>query len=183
MYTLGIDRATHCGYNLSHYYMKCPYCGTDDDKVLDSRSAQSGEAVRRRRECNQCSKRFTTYEYIERTSLMVVKRDGRREPYDRQKLLAGLLLALRKRPVGREQAEKLIEGVEADLAEQYRLDIPTRELGEIVLARLRDLDPVAYVRFASVYRHFENAEQFAHELTNLKKGGASADSGGPDSSR
>jgi transcriptional repressor NrdR len=163
--------------------MKCPFCTADDDRVLDSRPAQNGEAVRRRRECIPCGRRFTTYEYIERAALVVAKRDGRREPFDRQKLLSGLMLALRKRPVSREQAERLVEGVEAELAETYRLEVSSRELGEIVLARLRELDTIAYIRFASVYRYYENAEQFVSELTNLKKGGACADSGGPGPSR
>lgn len=163
--------------------MKCPYCETDEDQVLDSRPAQAGTAIRRRRECAGCGRRFTTYEIIERNALMVAKRDGRREPFNRQKLVSGLLLALRKRPVSREQVDKLVEGVEARLAEQYRLEVPSRELGEIVLDRLRELDPVAYVRFASVYRQFDSAEQFAAELTNLTKGGASVDTGGPGRGR
>ncbi|MFO7676733.1 MAG: transcriptional regulator NrdR [bacterium] len=163
--------------------MKCPYCGVDDDRVLDSRPAQSGAAVRRRRECVPCGRRFTTYEYVERTGLAVIKRDGRHEPFDRQKLLAGLLLALRKRPVGREQVERLVDEVETELAEGCRVEVSSRKLGEIVLRRLRRLDAVAYVRFASVYRQFENADQFVAELTNLKKGGASADSGGPGQNR
>lgn len=162
--------------------MKCPFCSTDDDQVLDSRPVQDGTAIRRRRECGGCGRRFTTYESIERASLTVVKRDGRREPYDRQKMLAGILIALRKRPVSREQVEKMVDGIEASLAEQHRLEISSRELGGLVLARLRALDPVAYVRFASVYRQFDNAEQFVSELTSLMKGGSSADSGGPGQS-
>jgi transcriptional repressor NrdR len=156
--------------------MKCPHCGFDNDRVLDSRPAQEGEAVRRRRECSECGKRYTTYEYVERTPLMVVKRDGRREPYSRQKLLNGIQLALRKRPVGREQVEELIDSVEAGLAEANRLEAPSKELGEMVLNRLVKLDPVGYVRFASVYRQFENAEQFMAELKNLRKGGNGAGS-------
>jgi transcriptional repressor NrdR len=156
--------------------MKCPHCGFDNDRVLDSRPAHEGEAVRRRRECSECSKRFTTYEYIERTPLMVVKRDGRREPYDRRKLLNGIQLALRKRPVGRDRVEELIDSVEASLAEDYRLEAPTKELGEMVLTRLVKLDPVGYVRFASVYRQFESTEQFMAELNNLRKGGNGAES-------
>ncbi len=157
--------------------MKCPYCGSDDDRVLDSRLAQAGEAVRRRRECAVCHKRFTTYEYVERTALMVEKRDGRHEPYSRQKLLNGVLLALRKRPVSRAEAERFVDSVEAGMAEEYRLEITSRELGEIVLEKLRALDPVAYVRFASVYRKFENAEQFVSELHNIRKGGSRVRSG------
>jgi len=156
--------------------MKCPHCGFDNDRVLDSRPAQEGEAVRRRRECSECGRRFTTYEYVERTPLMVVKRDGRREPYSRQKLLNGIQLALRKRPVGRERIEQLIDSVEAGLAEANRLEAPSQELGEMVLTRLVKLDPVGYVRFASVYRQFESTEQFMEELKNLRKGGNGAGS-------
>lgn len=151
--------------------MKCPYCGFDDDRVLDSRPAQDGAAVRRRRECVKCSNRFTTYEYIERTPLMVAKRDNRREPYDRQKLLSGILLALRKRPVGAARADEIVTEVEAELARTDRLEVSSAELGDMVLERLARLDPVAYVRFASVYRQFENPQQFIQELERLSKGG------------
>ena len=156
--------------------MKCPFCEADNDQVLDSRPAQGGTAIRRRRECIDCGRRFTTYESVERNGLIVAKRDGRREPFNRQKLVAGLMLALRKRPVSRKQVDNLVDGVEARLTEQYRLEITSRELGEIVLDRLRELDTVAYVRFASVYRQFDSAEQFVSELTNLTKGETSADS-------
>lgn len=151
--------------------MKCPFCGTDDDRVLDSRPARDGLAVRRRRECSSCGNRFTTYESVERASLMVIKRDGTREPYVREKLMRGVILACRKRPVSREVMERLVDAVEARLDEDYRVEVASRELGELVLGRLRDLDPVAYVRFASVYRKFDTAEQFAEELENLVKGG------------
>lgn len=151
--------------------MKCPYCGFQEDRVLDSRPAQDGEAVRRRRECNRCSKRYTTYEYVERAPLMVVKRSGSREPFSRQKLLAGILLALRKRPVARTEVEALVDCIEAQLAEDYRLEISSAELGEIVLAELRELDPVACVRFASVFRQFASPEQFVDELSSIRKGG------------
>ena len=151
--------------------MKCPFCGTDDDRVLDSRPARDGLAVRRRRECSSCGNRFTTYESVERASLMVIKRDGTREPYVREKLMRGVILACRKRPVSREAMERLVDAVEARLDEDYRVEVASMELGELVLGRLRDLDPVAYVRFASVYRKFDTAEQFAEELENLVKGG------------
>ena len=147
--------------------MKCPYCGFNDDRVLDSRPTRDNEAVRRRRECLECGKRFTTYEYIERNALMVKKRDGRTEPFDRQKILHGLLLALRKRPVSRAQAVEIIDSVEASIAEEHKLEIPSSELGEMVLSRLSGIDPVAYVRFASVYRQFESPEQFVAELKNI----------------
>lgn len=151
--------------------MKCPFCGNDDDRVLDSRPARDGSAVRRRRECSKCSKRFTTYEYVERTPLMVLKRDGSSQPYDRGKLLAGVMLACRKRPISREQMEKLVDDVEARLGEEYRMDVKSQELGDMVLERLAALDTVAYVRFASVYRQFDSPEHFLEELKNLKRGG------------
>jgi len=152
--------------------MKCPSCGFTDDRVLDSRPCRDDEAVRRRRECLKCGTRFTTYEYIERTPMMVLKRDGRTEPFDREKLLDGILLAVRKRPVTRDRIDKLIDRVEATLAEGCRTEVSSEELGDLVLAELAGLDPVAYVRFASVYRKFESAEQFASELENLRKGGS-----------
>ena len=113
--------------------MKCPFCGDDDDRVLDSRPARDGAAVRRRRECAKCSSRFTTYEYVERTPLMVVKRDGSRQPYDRGKLLAGVVLACRKRPISRDDMEKLVDSVDVKLGEDSRLEVPAQELGELGL--------------------------------------------------
>lgn len=151
------------------HHMKCPSCGNDDDRVLDSRPARDGGAVRRRRECLKCGNRFTTYEYVEKTPLMVVKRNGSREPFDRGKLLAGVVLACRKRPISREEMEKLVDSVDAKLGEDSRLEVPSQELGELVLGRLSELDPVAYVRFASVYRQFDSPEHFVQELSNLKK--------------
>jgi transcriptional repressor NrdR len=151
------------------YHMKCPFCGNDDDRVLDSRPSREGSAVRRRRECLKCGNRFTTYEYVEKTPLMVVKRNGSLEPFDRGKLLAGVVLACRKRPVSREDMDKLVDSIEAKLGEDYRLEVPSQELGELVLERLSGLDPVAYVRFASVYRQFDSPEHFVQELKNLKK--------------
>lgn len=151
--------------------MKCPFCGTDDDRVLDSRPAREGLAVRRRRECSNCGNRFTTYESVERASLMVIKRDGVREPYDREKLLRGVMLACRKRPVDREAMDRLVDAVETRLGEDCRVEVASSELGEFVLQQLRSMDAVAYVRFASVYRKFDTAEQFAEELENLAKGG------------
>jgi transcriptional repressor NrdR len=154
--------------------MKCPYCGNDDDRVFDSRPVNDGSAVRRRRECSRCGSRFVTYEYVERTPLMVIKRDGSRQPYDRGKLLAGVIVACRKRPIGRDQVEALIDRIELRMGEEYRLEVSTQELGEMVLSQLKELDPVAYVRFASVYRKFNSPQQFAAELENLEKGGSSA---------
>jgi len=148
--------------------MKCPYCGVDSDKVIDSRSAQEGRAVRRRRECRGCSKRFTTYEYIEKAQLTVVKTDQVREPYVRQKLIRGLKAATTKRPVSVEQIETLVEEVESELFSLGRPEISSQVIGEMVMERLRHLDEVAYVRFASVYRKFQDATEFADELKKLK---------------
>jgi len=154
--------------------MKCPQCGSDGDRVLDSRPVQEGAAVRRRRECSSCRQRYTTYEYIERTPLMVTKRDGRREPFDRDKLLSGIMLAVRKRPVARPVLEELVSSVESSLAESGRIEVTSETIGEMVLDRLAGIDPVAYIRFASVYRHFENLEQFVKEMENMKKGSTRA---------
>jgi transcriptional repressor NrdR len=147
--------------------MKCPFCGHQEDKVVDSRGSSEGIAIRRRRECLACGKRFTTYEHVEEQRLMVIKKDGRREPFDRQKLLSGLLKACEKRPIGMEQLEQLVDELERDLSRSFDREVPSREIGERVMKRLHDLDPVAYVRFASVYREFKDAEQFIHELKEL----------------
>lgn len=169
MVLVDIDYQLLCGNIPRLHRMKCSLCGSDDDRVLDSRPTRDGAAVRRRRECLKCGNRFTTYEYVEKTPLMVVKRNGSREPFDRGKLLAGVVLACRKRPVGREEMDKLVDSIEVKLGEDYRLEVPSQELGELVLERLSVLDPVAYVRFASVYRQFESPEQFVKELKNLEK--------------
>jgi len=147
--------------------MKCPRCSFEEDKVVDSRTTKEGEAIRRRRECLQCSFRFTTYEYIERAPLMVVKKDGRREEYSREKLLGGLLRAVEKRPVSREQLEKLIDDLEAVMFAKYKNEIPSDEIGALVIERLQGLDEVAYVRFASVYRQFKDINQFMSEVRGL----------------
>ncbi len=151
--------------------MKCPFCGCEEDRVLDSRPVQEGSAIRRRRECVSCEKRWTTYEYVERTPLMVIKRDGRREPYERQKVVQGILLACRKRPVGRDEIERLVDRVEREIEATGKEEISSVEVGEMVLKRLIDLDPVAYVRFASVYRQFKSPDEFMEELRKLIKGG------------
>jgi transcriptional repressor NrdR len=148
--------------------MKCPFCSKDDDRVLDSRVVRDGLAVRRRRECLACKKRFTTYEYVERSPLMIIKNDGQREEYDREKLISGITLACKKRPLSRATIEKIVTEIENDVADEYKLEIESKELGERVLAKLIDLDQVAYVRFASVYRGFQNINEFAQELTKLK---------------
>ncbi|MEO0008996.1 MAG: transcriptional regulator NrdR [candidate division WOR-3 bacterium] len=149
--------------------MKCPYCSGEEDKVLDSRPVQEGNAIRRRRECLKCGKRFTTYEYVERMPLMVIKRDGRHEPYDRQKVVNGIVLACRKRPVGRNEIERIVDALERRLEEEGRVEVTSAEIGELVLEQLIEIDPVAYVRFASVYRQFTSPEQFVEELKKIKK--------------
>lgn len=152
--------------------MKCPYCNKDNDRVLDSRPTRDGSAVRRRRECLECQHRFTTYEYVERVPLMIIKSDGRREAYDREKLIRGIALACNKRPVSQETIEKLVSEIEEELADEYKLEVESKELGERVLNKLINIDEVAYVRFASVYRRFQSIEEFALELNKLqnKKG-------------
>jgi len=154
--------------------MKCPQCGFSEDKVVDSRTTKEGEAIRRRRECLECGKRFTTYEYIERAPLVVVKKDGQREQYSREKLLGGLLKACEKRPVSREQIEKLIDEVEGVIFGRFKTEVKSDELGNEVIDRLHALDEVAYVRFASVYRQFKDINQFMKELKILldKEGGS-----------
>jgi len=147
--------------------MKCPFCGHQEDKVVDSRASSEGEAIRRRRECLSCGKRFTTYEHVEAQGLMVIKKDDRREPFDRHKLLGGLLKACEKRPISVERVEQVADEIERDLSRSFEHEVPSREIGERVMKRLHDLDPVAYVRFASVYREFKDAEQFIRELKDL----------------
>ncbi len=150
--------------------MRCPECGFLEDKVVDSRTTKEGEAIRRRRECLECGKRFTTYEYIERVPLMVIKKDGRREAYNREKLLGGLLRACEKRPVSRDQLEKLIDDVESATFGKFKHEIRSSELGKGLIERLQALDEVAYVRFASVYRQFKDVSQFMSEIKTILKG-------------
>ncbi len=147
--------------------MRCPACGHDEDKVVDSRSTKENSAVRRRRECLACGHRFTTYEYVEHRPVMVVKKDGRREHYSRDKILNGLLRACEKRPVSTETLEKLVDEVEKTVSSHVRDEIPTSELGNEVMKRLATIDQVAYVRFASVYRDFKDISQFLLELRGL----------------
>jgi transcriptional repressor NrdR len=148
--------------------MKCPFCGHDETKVIDSRVSESQEAIRRRRECLVCEQRFTTYERVEEMPLMVLKKDGRREPFDRGKLMRGLVVATVKRNVTPQQLERLIDDVESELHNSFRYEIPAKSLGDLVLARLKDLDRVAYVRFASVYKDFQDLDEFMRELRGLK---------------
>jgi transcriptional repressor NrdR len=149
--------------------MQCPYCTHNTTSVLDSRVSE--EAIRRRRECDSCSKRFTTYERVELLDLAVVKKDGRREPFDRQKLVRGIMRACEKRPVTTERIKRVVDEVELAVR-QHKTEIPSRKVGELVMAKLKTLDAVAYVRFASVYRRFTDASQFAEEVAKLKNAGA-----------
>jgi transcriptional repressor NrdR len=147
--------------------MKCPYCGHEEDKVVDSRPSSDGRSVRRRRECLSCEKRFTTYEYVENVSLVVVKNDGRREPFDRQKLLRGIELACNKRPVSAKKIASLVEEIEEELQSLSKKEITSKEVGAAVMKRLRSLDEVSYVRFASVYHKFKDINEFMNELKGL----------------
>ena len=147
--------------------MKCPYCGHLGDKVVDSRESKEGEVIRRRRECLECGKRFTSYERIDEIPYMVVKKDGTRERFERQKLIAGLLKACEKRPVAVSALEGIADRVEATLQERTEKEIATSEIGTLVMEELKRLDKVAYVRFASVYRHFRDINEFANELKEL----------------
>lgn len=148
--------------------MRCPYCGTLENRVIDSRLSQAGEVTRRRRECEQCGRRYTTYERVEQTLPLIIKKDGRRQPYDRDKLLAGLRRACVKRPVSAEALERLLHQVERWLVDSGESEVTSAQLGEHVLHELRGLDPVAYVRFASVYRDFQDVGEFVDELAKLK---------------
>jgi len=147
--------------------MKCPYCGSSENKVIDSRIVKDGKAVRRRRECLKCKRRFTTYEYIEKSPIMVIKRDKRREPFDRTKLLNGITTACHKRPIPREKIEELVDEIESAISDLGKLEVPSREIGEEVIKRLKKLDEVSYVRFASVYRDFKDKNEFFEELKKL----------------
>lgn len=147
--------------------MKCPYCGHLEDKVVDSRESREGEVIRRRRECLACSRRFTSYERVDEIPYMVVKKDGRRERFERQKLIAGLLKACEKRPVKVNALEAVADRVEGALQERPDREISTTEIGQVVMQELRQLDKVAYVRFASVYRHFRDIGEFMTELEDL----------------
>ena len=149
------------------YKMLCPFCGNSSDKVVDSRDSQGGETIRRRRECLDCSRRYTTYERIEEIPYLVVKKDGRREPFDRQKVLSGLLRACEKRPVSMIDLEKLVGQAESLVATSKERECATVKIGELLMLRLRDIDKIAYVRFASVYRDFQDEQEFLNELSDL----------------
>jgi len=147
--------------------MNCPVCQAADSRVVDSRLTEDGSAVRRRRECVSCGRRFTTYERLEMPPIFVIKKDGRREPFDREKILAGLTKACEKRPVPREEIERCADEIERTLRDRLATEVPTREIGEMAIERLRSLDEVAYVRFASVYKEFRDADSFVQEIEKL----------------
>ena len=149
--------------------MICPYCGEDNDKVIDSRASDGGYVVRRRRKCLACEKRFTTYERVERTArLAVVKKDGSRVPFDRENVLKGVQAACGKRPISEEEKSALVQDVEEEVRRDYDREVPSREIGQRVAARLKDLDPIAYIRYASEYYGFKTLEEFAEELRELQ---------------
>ena len=149
--------------------MRCPFCGKDNTRVIDSRPAEDGNAIRRRRECDVCRKRFTTYEKVEMIPLIVIKKDNNRETYDRSKIEGGVFRACHKRPISADQIKSMIDEVEAGIFKKEAREISSREIGEMVLERLREVDTVSYVRFASVYREFQDIESFMDELRRLAK--------------
>ena len=155
--------------------MRCPFCEQDGSKVLDSRALEGGVSIRRRRECLACARRFTTYERVEESPLLVVKKDGRREQFDRGKILAGLRKACEKRPIPAEALEKLTDEIENELRNRGDREVPTVEIGEYIMKALRNIDEVAYVRFASVYREFKDLETFRQELETLGRNGGEPD--------
>jgi len=149
--------------------VKCPFCSHLQDKVVDSRESKEGDAIRRRRECLSCERRFTTYERIDEVPYLVVKKDGRREKFDRQKVLAGLLKACEKRPVSMAKLSEMVNEIETKVSDSPDREISTTDIGEFVMDHLRDLDKIAYVRFASVYRDFQDEQAFFNELKNLMR--------------
>ncbi|MGO8929899.1 MAG: transcriptional regulator NrdR [Limisphaerales bacterium] len=148
--------------------MRCPKCGCQDDKVIDSRSSREGATIRRRRECIACGYRFTTYEEVERTGLMVLKRDGRREEFSKEKLISGLRKACQKRPISPKTIEDVVERIVNEVTDKYEREVPAEAIGKLVMEALRQIDDVAYVRFASVYRRFQEATDFVHEVKKLE---------------
>jgi transcriptional repressor NrdR len=149
--------------------MKCPNCGNEEDRVVDSRKSQDGRAVRRRRECTACKQRFTTYEYVEHYQITVLKTDGRREPLDRNKIEHGIKLACNKLPVTRDQIKAMVDEIEAEINARPGNEIPSAEVGEVVMNKLRGVSEIAYVRFASVYRKFRDTGEFLEEIKKLLK--------------
>lgn len=149
--------------------MKCPYCGHLEDKVVDSRSSAENDSIRRRRECLKCQRRFTTYEHIEEIPLMVVKKNGQRQPFDRNKIMAGLLKACEKRPISAQKIESLLDSIERALLKKHDKEVSSSQIGEFVMKKLHTIDQVAYVRFASVYREFKDISEFMQELKDILK--------------
>jgi transcriptional repressor NrdR len=149
--------------------MKCPFCGHLDNKVIDSRLSQGGEVTRRRRECDHCTRRYTTYERVEEVLPLIVKKDGRREPFDRMKVAGGLRRACEKRPVSSEAIERMVDRIERELVDSGEKEVESSRIGERCMEALRDTDQVAYVRFASVYRSFQDIHEFMNALSNLLK--------------
>ena len=147
--------------------MKCPYCGKDNTRVIDSRPADDGDSIRRRRECDVCGKRFTTYEKVEIIPVIVIKKDNNREPYDRSKIEGGVFRACHKRPIPAIQVEAAVDEIEANIFNKEEREISSREIGEMVMEKLKNLDSVAYVRFASVYREFKDVNTFMNELKKI----------------
>ena len=149
--------------------MRCPFCGKEDNRVIDSRPVEENNSIRRRRICDACGRRFTTYEKVETIPLVVIKKDNNREPYDRSKIEGGILRACPKRPVSVNQIKKTVDEIESEIFDREEKEMSSRELGELVMEKLHDLDPVAYVRFASVYREFKDVETFMDELEKVIK--------------
>jgi transcriptional repressor NrdR len=150
--------------------MRCPYCGFTQDKVIDSRESKDADSIRRRRECERCTKRFTTYERLDEIPYMVVKKDGRREKFDRQKVLSGLLHSCQKRKVSVAQMQEIVDAVEAFVVDSPERERSATSLGELIMHRLKEIDTVAYIRFASVYRDFKDVNEFKEELEGLLRG-------------
>ena len=149
--------------------MKCPFCGHENTRVIDSRPADDNSSIRRRRACDECDKRFTTYEKVDTIPLIIIKKDNNRETYDRSKIEAGVLRACHKRPISASQSTQLVDEVETEIFNMEEKEIPSEVIGELVMKKLQDLDQVAYVRFASVYRDFKDADTFMNELTKMLK--------------
>ena len=160
--------------------MRCPKCGSLQDKVIDSRLSRDGDSIRRRRECLACETRYTTYEEIERVELRAIKRDGRHEPFDRHKLLTSLVKACEKRPIGMEQIERAVEELLHELESQQKREIPTRLIGAMVMEKLHAIDPIAYVRYASVYRQFQEIGDFIEEIQTYQEKQSSRSSAQPE---
>ncbi len=147
--------------------MKCPACGHIESKVIDSRASDEGKSIKRRRECLACQKRFNTYEVVENIPLMVIKKNDSREPFDRNKVMNGIIRACQKRPVSIEQIEKIVNDIESELQNSLNNEVPTTKIGELIMDKLKDIDAVSYVRFASVYREFKDVETFMREIENI----------------